>query len=114
MKHSSKIFITPLTFSEFGQILDSYYERKGYSAIRKLCSKLKEKSETYEQMLEPMDMSLDDLRNYENVRWVHLEAANGKTLALSQLEGDIPGLTLPENLAQHISNRKPVLITQWW
>lgn len=111
---SSFVFITPLTYTEFGQILDAYYGEKRSLAVHKLMSQFKEKPETYEQKIPSLHFSVENAWQKEGVRWVKSGGLNGRSLALSHLEEEIAEFELPEELADHIAKRKPVLITHWW
>lgn len=114
VKGSSFIFLTPLTYTEFGQLLDAYYEERSSMAVHKLMKQFKEKSETYEQKIPSLDFSLDREWQTNGIRWVKFEVANGFSHVLSHIEGEVTEFELPEYLKEHIAKRKPVMITKWW
>lgn len=108
------VFLTPLTYTEFGQLLDAYYEKRNAREIYNLMNTFKKKSETYEKKLSSHDFSLDTEWHNEGTRWIKFEAANGCQQALSHVRGEVTEFELPDYLKEHIAKQKPLLITKWW
>ena len=112
-QYAAIIFLTPLTHTEFGQVLDAY-EARNVLALHKLLERLKDKEETYEQKVSSVEFSLDNAWTIGDVRWVKYSPMNGTTLVLSRVEGEVTEFDLPDNLKEHIAKKKPVMVTKWY
>lgn len=82
--------------------------------VYQIMDKLKNKEETYEQKISSVKFSLDEAWKKDGVRWVRFDALNGYYLVLSHLEDQVAEFNLPDDLKEHISKKKPIMITKWY
>lgn len=110
---SSFVFLTPLTYTEFGQVMDAYYEARDALLIGKLMNDFREKEETYKMKVNSLEFVLDDEWRIDDTKWVKSGGLNGGAYALSHITTDLSNYDLPEDLVKHIKAKKPVLYTKW-
>ncbi|MGT2925884.1 hypothetical protein [Streptococcus cuniculipharyngis] len=104
------VSLTPLTYTEFGQVLDAKESRQAMTVYR-IMDKLKHKEETYDNTLSSLPFSLEASWKKDGVSWVRFDALNGYYLVLSHLDDQVTEFDLPDDLKEHIAQKKPVMVT---